>query len=198
MSDVFSNNERELLTRISAGDELAFRKLFDAYKDVIYSAAYKWTQSDELSKDILQDIFIKLWVKKESLSTVENLKAYLLITTRNHVFNAFKKIARSEAFMLEMYKENKTETNTAADFLMFKETGLLLKKAMDQLPPQQRKVFTLGKLEGYKLKEIAVQMSISVVTVNKHMALATKAVKEFLIKNGKLNSLLIAWLIHKF
>lgn len=191
-------NERELLTRIAVGDELAFRELFDTYRDIIYCAAYKWTKSEEMSKDILQDIFVKLWLKKESLPSVENLKAYLLVVTRNHVFNAFKKISRSEMLVTEIYKEHKGESNTAAEQLVYKETGMLLQKALEQLPPQQRRVFTMGKLEGYKLQEIALQMSISIVTVNKHMALAIKSVKDYLVKNEKLKVLILAILLNEF
>lgn len=190
-----SYSEKELPASIAAGDTFAFRQLFDIYYDTIYCAAFKWTKEKEISKDIVQDIFVKLWINRQALATVENLKVYLLVITKNHVFNTFKKKVRAETFLKEIDNNAKISSSGTAEQVDFKETNALLQKAIEQLPPQQKKVFTLGKLEGYKLKDIAGQMSISIVTVNKHMALAVKSVRDFLMRNDRLEIAIIALLL---
>ncbi|WP_157307941.1 RNA polymerase sigma factor [Chitinophaga tropicalis] len=86
-------DEKDVLTRIAAGDEEAFSLLFNHYRNRIYTIAYKLTESAPLSEEILLDVFLKVWLKRERLSELEHFTAYLFTITRNHVFSTLKQLS---------------------------------------------------------------------------------------------------------
>src|SRR5678810_238059 len=91
------NNEKELLALIAKGDEIAFSKLFLQFKDRIYSIAFKLTKSTIAAEEIVQEVFLKIWLKRANLTDIENFSAYLFIITRNDVYKSLKQIVQHHA-----------------------------------------------------------------------------------------------------
>lgn len=175
------NNERQLLLQVSEGDETAFRQLLYAYSDRLGAFVYKITGSREISQEIVQDTFIKVWHKRAALPAVTQLDNYLFIIARNLTYNHIRDQARVavryQAWLRDM--ENSDDiVLTAGD-----EEGLaqylpLIDEAIDRLPPQQRKVFELARKQSLSHKQIAEQMQLSTESVKKYMKLALNAVRE--------------------
>ncbi len=84
--------EKELLQRLSAGDKTAFTILFDTYWNNIYSVALVLTKSPQVAEDTVQEIFLKVWNKREELTSVDRFDNYLFIMARNHIFSEFRQL----------------------------------------------------------------------------------------------------------
>ncbi|HRN56562.1 MAG TPA: sigma-70 family RNA polymerase sigma factor [Agriterribacter sp.] len=173
------HNERELLLRIARDDEHAFTRLFHYYKNKIYTIAYNLTESPAMAEEAVQEIFMKLWIKRKDLPAVEHFYAWFCTVARNHMFTLFKRRAVSICRAI-------SETDTVSFFtcdteerVLFKETETIIKKALHSLPPQQNKVYHLIKEKGYKKEEAAAFLNLSPETVKIHLAKAMKNIRAY-------------------
>jgi RNA polymerase sigma-70 factor (ECF subfamily) len=175
------SNEKDLLRRIAAGDQAAFTVLFDAYKDRIYTIALRLTDSTTVAEEIVQDVFLQIWLKRDTLTAVDHFKAYLFTATRNQVFNVLKRLARHRAVAGELALDTATERSDTDTLLLDKEYQAILREAVEQLPPQQQQVYRLMKEQGLKRDQVAEQLSISPQTVKVHLAQAMRSIRAFCI-----------------
>jgi RNA polymerase sigma-70 factor (family 1) len=176
-----TNEEKELLMRIAAGDEAAFTALFDAYKDKIYSIAMRLTRNAAVAEEIVQDVFLKIWLKRQGLAEVEHFRAYLFTATRNEVISAIRRLARRRVLVAGAAKAGLTEVNDTDSLLLDREYQAILRQAVEQLPPQQQKVYRLMKEQGLRRDQAAEQLGMSPETVKMHLALAMRSVRAFCI-----------------
>lgn len=184
------NTERFFLERLSEGDELAFRYIFDRYHAFIYSFARRMTDSDMIAKDIVQDVMIRLWMNRENLAEVTNLGAYINRITRNLVLNGMKRKAYETAFLDEL-QQNAGYNNSTEETAFRREMEKLLHEAVEQLPPQQRQAYILSRHTGLSHEEISKRMFISRETVKKHVMAALRSIRVYLEKNGNAMGLLL-------
>lgn len=170
--------EEEVISLIIQGDENAFATFFHHYRNRIYGLALRLTHSTSIAEEIVQDVFLKIWMKRADLTQIENLQAYLFAIARNDVFRVMKQIARNYQNVLLTEKEVLIE-NTSEHYVMEKEYSTLLRKAVDRLPHQQKQVYTLIKEQGLKREEAAVFLSLHPETVKSHLAQAMKSIRNF-------------------
>nr|WP_121270710.1 RNA polymerase sigma-70 factor [Pedobacter schmidteae] len=170
----------KLLIKIAAGDHYAFRILFDTYHNKVYQYALRFLRQQVLAEEIVQEVFIKIWLKRDLLESIENFGAYLRVITKNETLNALKKLALD--FKLNTAGEkNWTEVdNNTESSIILKDTQALLNKAMEELPKQQKIVYQLCRIEGLKQKEVAERLNISPLTVKTHLREATKTIRHLL------------------
>lgn len=169
-----------MISQVSEGDEFAFRLLFDQYRDKIFSIAWKITKVKSAAEDVVQEVFIKLWMNKEKLAEVENFNAYVNTITRNHILNNLRKVAYEQTFLEDLIKQQSVNTKNVSDPVLYNELQNLVHKAIQQLPPQQKKVFQLTREDGLKHAEIASKLNISRSTVKDHVVEALRSIKAFL------------------
>jgi RNA polymerase sigma-70 factor (family 1) len=166
-----------LLLNIAAGDEKAFRQIFDLYSSKIFLFALKLTHSKSTAEEIVQEIFMKIWDNREKLSSVEFFPSYLHTITRNHAFNVLKRLAieaNANARLVAQLPVHHTETE---DAIIGSDYETLLGRIVENLPPQQRKVYGLCHQEGLKYEEAAERLNISRLTVKTHMQSALRTIK---------------------
>lgn len=184
-------NERLLLQKIATGDQEAFRVLFDAYHNRVYSFAFRLLQSEEAAEDVVQDIFLKLWLNKQELEELLSVEAYLRVITRNHTLN----LLRRKDFEPELLTETslvKNDFNRETEHLIeYNDTKRILKSAIDSLPPRQQVVFQLCHQDGLKYEEAGLKLGISSLTVKTHMQQALKSIRHFLRKNTDLDLIIL-------
>jgi len=173
------HNEKELLELIAEGNEPAFAKLFAHYGNRIFSIAFKLTKSNIIAEEIVQDVFLKIWSKRDSLDTIQNFSAYLFIVTRNDAYKALREIARNYKVTCLTGKDQSLAVNDTADVIMDKEYSSILQKAIDRLPNQQKQVYQLMKEGDLKRDEVAHQLHIQPETVKYHLAQAMKNIRAF-------------------
>lgn len=175
---------RDWLDDIAEGDQEAFTLFFEAFKNKIYSFSFAFTHSAETAEEITQDVFIKVWANRESLSEIENMDAWLSTVTRNLCFNYLKKLARErKAKDILLKTQNETEDNVE-QYLSYKDKASQVSEAIEQLSPQQRLIFSLNRDKGLKNEEIAHQLNLSPNTVKTHMVTALRKIRSFLESNA--------------
>ena len=173
------HNEKKLLSLISKGDETAFEKLFVHYKNRIFTFAFKLTKSTIIAEEIVQDVFLKIWLIRVELNNIQNFGGYLFFVTRNDVYKVLKGIARDHKIALLKEEDQSPADHNTADLLMEKEYSRLLQNAIDRLPSQQKQVYYLIKDQGLKRNEVAHQLHIQPETVKFHLTQAMKNIRAF-------------------
>jgi len=101
------HNERDLLLQVSEGNEIAFRQLFLHWHQLLAGYILRITESRELTEEIVQDVFLKIWMTRETLSEINNFKHYLLVVSRNQAFDVLKKQLKEQQHKKKYEKENK-------------------------------------------------------------------------------------------
>lgn len=169
------HNEAVLLLEVEKGNHKAFEEIFMAYHNQLASYVMLLTESRELTEEIIQDVFVKIWNGREKLPEIESFTSYLFILTRNYTLNALrKKVAEREKKSIY----DKTIAHEAnANFYHQEEPNFheLINQAAIQLPPQQKKVFAM-RMQGLKNQQIASEMQISPASVKKYQQWALKSV----------------------
>jgi RNA polymerase sigma-70 factor (family 1) len=172
-------DEKVLLAEIATGDEQAFKKLFDLYKERFYSVTLKMTRSDEVAEDIVQDVFMNIWNKRERLADINNPSSYFFTAVYRRIYHHYRKIAQ-EKKLLQVAPSIKESVNTTDEMVLAHESNKLISQAISKLPPQQQRVFKLSKQEGLSREDVARQLQISPNTVKNHLADALKFIRTFL------------------
>ena len=170
--------EKELLLLLKQGDEQAFVKLYDQYSVRILKKLIKLLKDDEIAKELLQDVFLKVWEKRENLNPEKNFRAFLFRITENLVMDFFRRVASEKKIMAHLIRVSTELYTHTEEFIDFKEGSAILQQAIDTLPTQRKKIFNLCKIEGKSYEEAGKLLGISAGTVNDHMVKAIRAVKK--------------------
>ena len=191
------SNEKELLSRIATGDETAFRVIYDNYRRKIYAYTIRLTESEAIADDIIQDVFMKVWVNRQSLEGIDNFNAWLHTVARNHIADVMKIIAKARVSHQQWaQKAVNGITNNTEESIADKENQQLLQQALNRLSPQQRLIYHLTRHEGTKHADIAGQLQISRNTVKTHLVHALRSIRNYLQLNS--DQALLAVIILKY
>jgi RNA polymerase sigma-70 factor (ECF subfamily) len=169
------HKESELLQNVSTGSTEAFRRLYYLWEPALSSFLFQITKSKELTAEIVQDVFLKIWMTRETLQEIKNFKAYLFVISKNQAINALKKsIIELEKFKIfadnpHLYEEEVDEKK--------EYQYSLIDEAIDQLPARQKEVFLLHRYERMTYQEIADRLGIGKESVKSHLSIGIKAVK---------------------
>lgn len=182
--------EKLLLTKISLGDEHAFRILFDQHRKRVYTYALRIVKSEDYAEEILHDVFIKIWQHK-NITDIENLDFFLRTVTKNTTFKVLRRI-KLEIRVNDEWGHNWEEVhNETEDAILLKDTANILNQGINLLSPQQKLVYTLCRDEGLKYADVAQRLSISTETVKSHMKQALKFLRTHVGKHNDLSMLII-------
>lgn len=155
----------ELYALLKAGDKVAYTEIYNRYFSLLYLHALKRLRDEEAARDLIQDLFATLWLKREVLTTKTNLSNYLYTAVRNGVFNfiAHQKVA--SRYISEL--PDKVEPSECITDHLARERQLaaLIEKEIAELPEKMREIFLLSRVEGLSHKEIAARLGISELTV---------------------------------
>jgi len=172
-------NEQELLHSVSEGNQQAFALLFGTYKNKVFSFAHHYTHSSSLSEEITQEVFMKLWIKRETLPGIDNIEAWIITITKNLCFNHLKRKAM-ELRINNMLSAIPLAEDNVDDYISYKDQLNNLHQALNQLSPQQRTIYSLNRDKGLKNDEIARQLNLTTSTVKNHLVLALKKIRHFM------------------
>ena len=169
------NSDKQLFNLFKNGDEIAFTRIFNTYWEELFISAYHILKDEDSCKDIVQEIFITLWDRREEIE-IQNLKAYLLQAVK---YRVFKKIRENEKFgyFNDLYS-NYENIQTVEYQYEFTELSGSLNKAIKNLPEKCSEVFHLSRIEGLSNPDIAKKLGISVSTVENQIYKALKILKK--------------------
>jgi RNA polymerase sigma-70 factor (family 1) len=195
LSSSLPYNENELATRLATGDEAVFAQLYNAYWNKIYSLALIYLKSVELAQDAVQEVFLKLWARREQMAKVKNLEAFIFIMGRNLVIDSLKKKISN----LAIYQD--TDDCLPDDLLLphdqvdLKQLQKNIADAIEKLPPQQKNIFRMSREDGLNHEQIAQRLGIGKKTVKNHIVRALNTLRILLHDHESLLLLLffIEW-----
>lgn len=167
---------RLLLSRVSEGDQEAFKVLFNAYCNRVNAFATRLTRSPITGQESVQEVFMKIWLKRRTLRSVDNFDAYLFAIVRNHVYNILRRKALEEQVRTIFGNELVSSSASDEDDALQERTQLL-HGVINALPRQQRRVFELCHRQGLKYQEAAALLNISQLTVKTHMQQALRTIR---------------------
>lgn len=173
-------NEKELIRLLAGDDASAFRQLFERYSDNIYGVAMAYTKSPDTAEEIVQDVFVKIWMNRSKLLLVERFDDYLFIVARNYILNHLRNNKKNKQFTTLLSEHFGGYTITPEDEFLVKESQKLIEQAVAALPPQQQIVYQLRRKQELSLDEIAGRLNISRNTARNHLNQALKQIKEYL------------------
>lgn len=179
-------DEQSLLLQTASGNEDAFAVLFNRYHHLLGQFIFKITKSSLSAEEITHDVFLKIWQARESLSEIGDFKAYLFRVARNQAINAVRTIIR-ERKRRDAWETAEIRNGQIVPFtnLAEKEACLsLIDQAIEQLPPQQKRAWTLSRQSRLTYKEIAHEMQISKTTVKSYIQLAVSSISKFVRENN--------------
>lgn len=173
-------NENDLFNQMARGSVSAFTEIFYHYTQRLYSFILIKTKSEDLTEEIIQEVFIKIWDKREKFSEVENFESYLYTLASNKIYDFYRKMASEDKLKKMVFQSMKDYSNITTETLDLKYSQEELTKALDRLPPQQKKIFLLSRQQGLNHMEIAEQLQISPSTVNNHLTVALRSLKNYI------------------
>ncbi|WP_186826854.1 RNA polymerase sigma-70 factor [Seonamhaeicola algicola] len=172
-------NAEFLLLSIKQGDCKSYKKLFDLYWESMFTNAKSIVGNDNNAKDIVQDIWVKLWQNRAQLD-IKNFDAYIYVAVRNASF----KFLKSKKFTrLEKQVINSLKLSVEPDVkkqIDFDEKLSVIKMALNNLPKRCAQIFELSRLKHYTNDEIAIKLGISKKSVENQISIATKSIKHTL------------------
>lgn len=174
-------SDSEQLIMVAAGNELAFKQLFLKYHQQLGTHIIRITKSMDLAEEIVQDVFLKIWMNREALSEVHNFKAYLFVISKNHTLNCLRKLSRERNHL--NICEEKYMMSLTADNGDLNSYHNILDQAIDRLPPQQQRVYLLSRHERLRYAEVANRMNISHESVKKYLRIANASIIAFVKTN---------------
>jgi len=176
-------NEKELLEKIAAGNESAFKELFHLWRDKLYFFVLRITQSPEMAEDILQDVFVKIWTNRATLNTIQYFDAYVYKMSQNQAISGMKRAAQETLILSELKKGPEASALVTDDVVIHRELSKKFQAILYKLPTQQRLVYTLTHIHGLKHDEVAQQLKISASTVKNHMTRALCTIRQELTQH---------------
>jgi RNA polymerase sigma-70 factor (ECF subfamily) len=168
--------ERELLARIREGDEHAFDTIFREHYGPLVRSAEAMLRRRDVAEEIVQDVLLALWQRRDSLVVADSLRAYLFRATRNRALNHLRHVAIERKAEPELSVIEAPDA-VAPSAMIDDEMDAALRSAIGALPPRCREVFELSRVSGLRYAEIAVALGISVKTVEAQMGKALRVLR---------------------
>lgn len=169
-------SDRELALRLKKGDELALNLLMDRYYVGLCSYAKTFFINVHQAEDVVQEVFVKLWIKRCAIDTEKSLRSFLFQTVHNLCIDYYRKQRNQKEFISAHHSLFVQVTQEPLDY--WEEKKLMLKRGIQKLSPQCKKVFLLKHRDGLTYQEIANHLKISKKTVESHMTKAFKELKK--------------------
>jgi RNA polymerase sigma-70 factor (family 1) len=178
-------DEKALLLRVAEGDRAAFKSLYDHYWNDLHTLALSFLKSPDWAQDIVQDVFLRIWIKRESLAGIEQFKSYIFIVLRNELVSALRQKNRTLK-LYEKYRQHLPGDFLLTDsYLSLKELEQLIRQAVAQLPPPQGLLIELTREQGLSHDEIAARLGMARKTVSNTLTKALNNIRKYLWEHGE-------------
>jgi RNA polymerase sigma-70 factor (family 1) len=167
---VIIDTDAKLLQQIADGDNHAFTTLYRRYWEGLFVTAAKALRSKEEAADVVQDVFLSLWKRRNEINVQGSLSAYLHMSVRYKCIHYIEKNIIRRDYLLQLSEVEVSNSSTNAEInLQLKEMQQALSNTVAKMPAKMQEVYKLSRQEHLSYKEIADSMGISVETVKKHI-----------------------------
>ena len=171
------HNDLELIALMRRGHSQAFKEIYDRYWLKIFTVALKRVRSRDDAKDLVQDLFFTLWMKRDCLVISTSLSAYLFTAIKYKVINHIESNIVKENYLHSLDKALIDYDNSSNENIISRDLERLLDRRIDNLSPKVKEVFVLSRRENLSIKEIAERLHLSDQTVKNQISKALKALR---------------------
>ena len=180
---------RQLVAQFSSGDDRAYAELYDMYVQMLYNYGLKLTSDQELLKDCIHDVLVKLYMKRNDKSVINNLSSYLLISLKNRLVDEFRRQTFTNPNEVETYDYRQAAEDVERDYLCQERATVQSAQVaylMKHLTRRQRQAITLYYLEERKYAEICSIMKMNYHSVRNLMHRGMLKLREAPLQSSKL------------
>jgi len=188
-----SHIEDQLFIRISEGDEAAFTFCYTEYGKMLRPFLFKLIGTRESAEEIIQEIFLKVWLHRDRLAEVENPKSWLFRVAANSGRNWLKKKMMIEQHLRARQTAGAT-LDPVAERLDMLKIASLVQETIRTFPTQRKLIYHMSREEGLKPAEIAARLQLSVSTVKNTLVIALKTIRENIDEAGLLGTIFFFFL----
>jgi RNA polymerase sigma-70 factor (family 1) len=169
-------NDEVLFNKVQKDDNAAFESLFKTYYSTLSHYACSYLHDLDEAEEVVQDIFVKIWEKRQDLKIETSFKAYLYQAVKNKCLNYIrnKKTQNNHLTIIDM---KDYEAPAAFEDLQADELSDKLYLALEELPPKCKQIFKMSRLDGLRHKDIADKLDLKVKTIENQIGIALKFLK---------------------
>lgn len=161
--------------------ELVFGELYQKYERPLQRFVFRVVKSEAQAKDVVQEVFVKLWEHRQEISQIRNIEDWLYKVTEHKMIDFLRKAAADGRLREALWNKAQVSVRETEEIVQARECHSIIYKAVDQLPPQRKLVYRLNREKGLNHEEIATALSISRHTVKNHLAMALRSIQRLLM-----------------
>jgi RNA polymerase sigma-70 factor (ECF subfamily) len=170
-----------LTRKLKGNDPKAVSILYQQYFKDVVGVAYDIVKDTEVAKDIAQELFISIWIKRHELDFKKSMKMYLMQSARNQSFYYLRKNSKDRPLRLDDLTDPGetfiSSGNRKDQEMEFNELNIRIHRVIEKLPPACKEVYKLSREEKMTNAQIAERMNLSVKAVEKHITKAVKIIR---------------------
>ncbi|MEI7829962.1 MAG: RNA polymerase sigma-70 factor [Prolixibacteraceae bacterium] len=173
-------NDEQALVKLASGDLVAYRFLFDRYFTDLCNFLLIYLHSKEFAEEIALEIFEIIWEKREKLQIRVTFRAFLFAAAKNRAISHYRREHRAIFTSLEMGESVAFEDSNSQHFMEESELRNLIESAISKLPEKSRQIYLMARNENLAHKEIAARLGITPKTVENHVGIALRKLRDSL------------------
>jgi RNA polymerase sigma-70 factor (ECF subfamily) len=174
------NSDQHLVKYLRKGDIFAFNELFDKYGQKVFNFSRKHLRNEEDIKDLVQEIFTKIWDIRHKIDKKKSFDSFLFTITLNAIRDYFRKQVKDRNLVNKWLEEAAVYSESTSESVDLASLEKVVDSIVEQLPPKRQMVYRLSRVDGLNNDEIAKKMNITKKTVENHLNLALKYLREIL------------------
>ncbi|WP_152266841.1 RNA polymerase sigma-70 factor [Agriterribacter humi] len=187
-----AHTDKTLLFQIAAGNEAAFKTLFDRYRQRLFYYVSRFIKSDQVAEELVMDTFMKIWTGRDIILQINNFDAFLFRIAHNKSIDFLRSAANDAHLKTFLWEEIQVASGERADTaVLLEEYEEKLRQAIALLSPQRRRIYHLRREQDFTHDQIAAQLGISKATVNNHIVEAQRFIRTYLVKNMELTMFIL-------
>ncbi len=191
------HSERQLLLRVADGDRAAFATLYQQHLPILYQYVYRFSkQSKTTTDEIVQEVFITIWEKKETLIGIQSFSAYAYKIAKNKLLNSLKKEVSTQKMHEQLASLQPQYDASTEKGLVYADYHSSALRAIAQLPEKRKQIFLLSTQYELSLDEIAAQMQVSKSRVKQQLLKAKNFIKSYMAHHAEWLTIVV-FLWHK-
>lgn len=181
MSNLILKNDAKEISKLKAGCNVAFTKLFKKYANKVYQVSRQFTMDHDESEEIVQELFLKIWQNRKNLDESKSFNAYILTITKSIVIKKYRKKVRQHTYQSYALHHLPHSSNHTEEHVLFTDLKSLSKSVVEELPYQQRQIYQMKVNDNLTIDQIASELKLSKRTVENHFYRARKSIKTKLV-----------------
>jgi len=184
MNSDFHIEESKLITSLHENDILAFNEIYQRYSQKVYNFTLKHIERKEDIEDLIQEVFITIWNRREDLNEDRSFNGYVFTITLNSIRKYYRKKIRNRLLAENWVTSHAQISDITSDTINYDDINEIAEQIINKLPPKRKEVFILSREKGLRNEEIAKIMHISKKTVENHLNLALKELRSHLVREA--------------